>query len=95
MKQGIYCIVDSVAGTASPPYMLPNNRTAIRGFANMVNDPNSRVAANPGDFSLFYLGEYDDETAVLVVEPSKVFLFNGASLFGAKISQPENNEVSK
>lgn len=56
---------DSVARVYSPPFYMASQNVAIRAFALAANTPDSKVGLHPSDYSLFQLGEFDDETAEL------------------------------
>jgi len=49
---------------------------AIRQFGDMVNDENSQISKHPADYTLFELGEWNDNTAEFV-ELGKTSLGNG------------------
>ena len=47
---------------------------AIRAFSNTVNSPESQFSKHPGDYTLFEIGEYDEETGTLIPHQSKISL---------------------
>lgn len=63
MIKNLYVIYDSKAQVYSNPFIALNPAIAQREFARAVNDPQSEFYANPEDFSLFEIAQYDDETA--------------------------------
>ena len=63
MKQQVFSIYDAKAQAYFPPFYLHNSQMAIRQFGDMVNDPESRVSKHPEDYTLFNLGEWDDQTS--------------------------------
>lgn len=61
MKVNIYAIQDSKAGIFLQPFPSINNATALRGFADAANKPDTNVGQHPSDYILFFLGTYDDQ----------------------------------
>ena len=61
MIKQIYSIYDSKAEVYSPTFTANNNGDAIRAFQNDIQKGQSMLATNPEDFTLFHLGEWDDE----------------------------------
>ncbi|AXH73032.1 MAG: nonstructural protein [Microviridae sp.] len=82
MKHSIYSIQDTVVANYAAPFMQPNDRVALRTFSNLVSDPASRISANPADYSLWKIADFDDETSVLSTF-APVLLGNGASFVKA------------
>lgn len=60
----MYTVFDAVAAVYLPPFFFMTDGEAIRAFANTCNDGQSQMAKNPSDFTLFYIGEFDDETGL-------------------------------
>lgn len=60
MKLKIFSVFDDKASAFIPPFFLPNSAMAIRAFTQCVNDPSHQFGQNPGDYTLFELGEFDD-----------------------------------
>lgn len=77
MKLKMYCIHDRVAEQYAPPFLMPNDNTATRAFVGLCTDQDSRIAANPSDFNLYRVGEFDDESCVLTVEEFPVIVKRG------------------
>ena len=67
MKHFMYTVKDSVAGTAMSPFLAVKDAVAVRYFSGAVADPNSQINKTPGDFSLFRIATFDDETMVVEV----------------------------
>ena len=63
MIYGTFSIYDSKAEAFLPPFILPKTTMAQRAFADCVNSPEHQFGANPGDYTLFHLGFFDDENA--------------------------------
>lgn len=64
MIRGIYTIRDEASATYMALQLNENNDVAIRNFDYaMVN--NEMMKFSPSDFSLWYIGDYDDETGLI------------------------------
>jgi hypothetical protein len=60
----IYSIYDSAAKAYTQPWFMPNDAVALRAFENNVNDEKGgQIYSNPDQFTLFHIGEWDDEKA--------------------------------
>lgn len=60
MKLKIYSVFDSKAEAFFPPFLLHNDSLAVRTFRDALNDDGHQFHKNPGDYTLFYFGEFDD-----------------------------------
>lgn len=61
----MFAFYDIKAQIYTIPFYQQREEMAIRAFADMINDSNHAFGKNPGDYSLLYLGEYDDETGII------------------------------
>lgn len=77
MKLKMFAIHDSVAQQYAPPFVMPNQGTAVRAFVGLCTDQDSRISANPSDFDLYELGTFDDETCIVELEPLPVLVQAG------------------
>lgn len=73
----VMAIHDSMAEAFSNPYFFPAEGAGIRAFAQGVNGGDKAMTANPGDFTLYRLGTYDERTGVLVPETDPVRVVTG------------------
>lgn len=62
MKSNVYCIFDSKSESYHPPTLQPNHATAIRAAENILKNPQSQITQTPEDFSIFHIGQFDDNT---------------------------------
>lgn len=83
MKRPMYAMFDSKAGSYSPPFIDNNDATALRGFAEAVNT-NEHFRYSPADYSLYHLGDFDNESGKIVVCEPVEFMCNGASVINEK-----------
>jgi len=65
MIKKMFSVFDIKAAVFSSPFVSIRNETAIRDFNNACADPDSMLSKNPGDYSLYELGEFDDTTGFI------------------------------
>lgn len=67
MKLQILAIHDKAANMYMAPSFNTSLGSGVRAFTDQVNTENRENTMNqhPGDFSLWHLGEYDTDTAVI------------------------------
>lgn len=63
----IFSIVDMVADSFNVPFFMPTQGAAIRAFADLCTDPQSKINAHPGDYKLVLLGSFDPLTGKITV----------------------------
>ncbi|AXL14748.1 nonstructural protein [Microviridae sp.] len=68
MKMQIYAVYDVKAKMFTIPWFQHNSEVAVRNFRNACNDPATNFSKNPEDYTLHYLGEFDDEDGLIVQE---------------------------
>ena len=71
MKLNIYVIHDQKAESYMQPFYQVNHAVAVRSVAASFRDPNSAIASNPEDFTLFCVGTYDDGTGSFEISETK------------------------
>lgn len=72
----IYTIYDSAAEAWLPPFFRPTAAMAQRDFANNCQIPDHSFTIAPGDYTLYEIGSFDDQSAV--IEPqTPTRLMNG------------------
>ncbi len=64
MKLKVFSIHDSKAEAFIQPFYSQTTGTAVRSFEQAVNDPQSDFHKFAGDYTLFELGDFDQNTAV-------------------------------
>lgn len=64
MIRGIYTVRDEASGLFMQLQVNDNNDVAIRSF-DFAMASNEMMKFRPEDFSLWYLGDYDDTTGVI------------------------------
>ena len=74
----MFSIHDEKAVAYITPFFMHNEMMATRQFKNMLTDENATISKNPEDYSLWYLGEFDDNSGELI--PDRKLLLSGNSL---------------
>lgn len=62
MKQLAYAVRDSKAERFLPPFFAINRAVALRMFSQACTDTGHQFNQHSGDFTLFEVGTFDDET---------------------------------
>jgi len=62
-KQLIFTVYDQKAESFLPPFFVPSIGLATRAFTDCVNSESHQFAKHPADYTLFQLGDWDDQTA--------------------------------
>lgn len=70
MITNMYTIYDSKAETYSKPFHMLNDSLALRSCTDLANDPNSELNRHPEDFTLFLIGEWDDNSCEFEIRES-------------------------
>lgn len=61
MKTKMFSLYDSKAKMFGTPFFMPTIGMALRALQDLTNDNQSMVSRHPSDFSLYELGEFNDE----------------------------------
>lgn len=64
-KINIFAVFDKKAVSYLQPFYFPQKGQAIRSFEDAVNDPQTSFNKHPEDYSLFKLGEFDDQSGII------------------------------
>lgn len=74
MKKSIFAVLDAAAEVYSNPFFAANKVVATRDFHYACKDPGTALGRNPEDYSLWYIGEFDDVLCCfdLLPAPEKV-----------------------
>ncbi len=65
MELQVFAIYDTKAEAYLQPFCTHNKATAIRSFSDLANDPATQFHQHAGDYVLFQIASYDDQTAAL------------------------------
>lgn len=88
----VFAIFDKVAGFYGAPFFLTSVGEARRAFSDLANDLNTNIGRHPGDFALFELGSFDNETGHWMVE-TPVHLAGGINMLRPQAELPLNQEA--
>lgn len=94
MIDQIFAVHDSKADAYLPPFFMHNQQMAIRTFSDCVNAADHTFNHHPDDYTLFHLGEFDNEQALLLPRSAPLSLGNGVEFISHQISGNENAEGS-
>lgn len=62
----VFAVFDSKASTFGHPFFCHTRGVAIRSFSDAANDSKHEFGRHAADFTLFEIGEYDDQTGKFV-----------------------------
>nr|UXQ88150.1 MAG: nonstructural protein [Microvirus sp.] len=65
MKHNIFAVYDSKGQSYTTPFFDHAPGRALRTFADCCNDDGHQFGKHPSDYTLFDLGQYDDETGTI------------------------------
>lgn len=66
MKHRIFAVYDVKAYAYLPPFFMPEKGMAARVFSDCVESESHQFGKHPEDYTLFFIGSFDDETAEIV-----------------------------
>lgn len=88
MKLSGYTIYDFKALTYHSPFFCVADGVATRMFSDLVNDRQSNISRHPTDYSLWYIGEYDDRAGAMVPASPLRHVIDGAACIAVQASLP-------
>lgn len=80
MKLVMMAVFDSKVGAYATPFFARSKGEALRSFEDACRDEKLPFKSHPGDFSLYMVGEFDDNDGV--VYPLKPLRMIGADEIG-------------
>lgn len=93
MKLKVFAVFDSAVGAYMQPFFMQSKGQAIRAWQDTINDEKTQFHAHPSDFTLFELGEYDDQDGAFTNLPAKLSLGTALELLSKApgVSKIQNN----
>lgn len=82
-----YSIYDNKALQYHPPFFASADGAAVRSFSDAANDLQTNIGRHPSDFSLFFVGSFDDQHCSLVPELPIVHVVDAKALVKAPATQ--------
>lgn len=82
----IYSIRDEKSLSYGTPFFQSTDGLALRAFADLVNDPKSIISKHPEDFSIWFIGTFDDEAAQIVTESERKHLADAIAYKAVDVS---------
>ncbi len=67
MIQRMFSVYDTKAAAFMQPFFMPTDGMAIRAITDCVLDPKHGFSQHAADYTLFYLGVFNDDKAVFTV----------------------------
>lgn len=83
MRYGLFAIYDAQVKTFMRPFFAMTVGQAERSFGDGVRHPDSDYGKHPHDYSMFKLGEFDDESGLLYSEQAPVHCCNAIGMLPA------------
>lgn len=77
MILNVYAILDDKSGLYSLPFYNQHDGIALRIFGDEVNNPQSNLNKHTGDFHLYKLGTFNDESGEFENSDKPKFLAHG------------------
>lgn len=72
MVQKIFSIYDAKAEAYMPPFFMATKGQAIRAWVDSISDSNTQFHKHPEDFTLFEIGQYNDQDASILAYETKI-----------------------
>lgn len=63
----VFTVYDSKLEAYLPPFFMPARGQAVRSFSDSISAPDSVFGRHPEDYTLFELGEFDDQCCVFTL----------------------------
>lgn len=92
MSLRMFSLYDDKAKAFMPPFFMQEIGLAVRAFGDLVSDPKHPVGAHPGDYSLFHLGIFDEQSGVVTALQTPSVVMNGLEM-RAYLTREASDEV--
>lgn len=74
MRHKVFSVYDSKAEAYLQPFFSITAGQATRSFSDACLDQNHQFHKHAGDYTLFEIGTYEDETGIMLAHQSKINL---------------------
>lgn len=69
----LFSVFDTKSGAYAAPFVSPSRGSAVRAFSDACGDDNLPFKKHPGDYRLFLLAEFDDNSgSILPIQPDPI-----------------------
>lgn len=65
MNLKVYSVYDDAVKSYMPPFFLKTKGEAARAWIKVVNDKSLRFHESPKDYTLFEIGEFNEDTGMI------------------------------
>ncbi len=74
MELRMFAVYDSKAQLHIQPFFLRSDAEAVRAFGDLINDPGHPFGRHPEDYTLMFVGSFDEEKGVVIskIKPEPV-----------------------
>ena len=72
MVKKIYSIYDEKSEAFLQPFFMDTNGQAIRAIVDCLSDPQHNFSRHSADYTLFLIGQFDDQDATITVNKSSL-----------------------
>lgn len=93
MKSQVFAVFDQAAAAYMQPFFMIARGQAVRVFSDMARDVATNIGRHPEDFTLFYLGEFDDEKGQFVVPSTPVSLGKASEFLARQAAEVDGARV--
>jgi len=76
----VYSVYDSKAEAYLPPIFFPTDAAAVRAFGSAVSSPDHDFCKYPEDYTLFAVGEWDEQKGELTGYSTQISIVTARSL---------------
>jgi hypothetical protein len=76
MNKKLFTILDTKVGAYLAPFILRNKAEAFRGIMECMKQPDHGFAQYPEDYTLFEIGEWDENTGTIIPYEAKISITN-------------------
>lgn len=66
MQKNLYSVRDEKTVAFFPPFLASNHGEALRTFSDLCKNVDTLMARYPGDFALYHLATFDDQSGSVV-----------------------------
>lgn len=89
----VFSLHDSKVGSFGVPFFQASIGQAVRSVTELCSDPQSLISRYPGDFALFYLGQWDDLTGAYTPNIPPSHLGGGEQFMPSRPRPPQPAEA--